>query len=192
MVVILMLILALAGMLAWRLARSVKTLVKREAQIPQMEKMDALGRASLLTRKLLDFSHDNRGERKVVDVGDELRGKRLLMVEDEPELAEMAAEILEDAGIAVTVVDDADAAPKRFEPGLFDVLVIDLILPGSVDGIDIATTAVRRDAAIRVLLTSGNTLDARERQKKPGLSFEVLPKPCSDDQLLHCLRRLFR
>ncbi len=412
-VVVLMLILALAGMLAWRLARSVETLIKRESQIRQMEKMDALGqmaggiahdfnnvlgiaighldalrrdaergnvdaarvgrlehalgRASSLTRKLLDFSHDNRGERKVVDVGvelsrmegllantltprialsmslddhgaranldvaefenaiinlslnardamdgsgaiaissrrrggaptgvflldelpdgeyvevrvadtgagidrnefarifepfyttkhvgkgtglglasvlrfarraggtvgvesaigsgtrfslfvpvydgplvaerrvadsgapepvgDGLRGKRLLMVEDEPDLAEMAVEILEDAGVEVTAVGSAEAALDLLEAGRFDAVFTDVILPGSVDGIDIASAAVRRDAAVRVLLTSGNPLDALERQKKSGLDFEVLPKPYSDDQLLQHLRRLFR
>jgi len=60
---------------------------------------------------------------------------RVLVVDDEPLVAQALQAFLEDEGMAVTVVGDAEQATARVERGeVYDVCVMDLRLPGMNGG----------------------------------------------------------
>src|SRR6478736_9809409 len=63
---------------------------------------------------------------------------RLLLVEDDPDLSEMLAELLGEEGYAVTAVRDGQAGLHRGLVDDWDVLVVDRGLPG-VEGVDLVT-----------------------------------------------------
>jgi len=82
-------------------------------------------------------------------------GERVLLVEDEPSLAEMSARRLESLGYGVTVETDAARALATFgaRPSDFDLMISDHLMPGMV-GLDLARAVhnIRPDLPI-VLLT---------------------------------------
>ena len=62
---------------------------------------------------------------------------RVLVVEDEPSIAQLARLYLEREGMAVEVVGDGDAALAQLRRATTDVVLLDIGLPGAADGIDV-------------------------------------------------------
>ena len=63
---------------------------------------------------------------------------RVLLVEDDRRLADAVARGLEEAGLAVVHASDGNAALGAALGGYFDVIVLDVMLPGSMDGFEVA------------------------------------------------------
>jgi DNA-binding response OmpR family regulator len=84
---------------------------------------------------------------------------RVLLVEDDAELASMVADFLEANGIAVTVEGNGTAAAERIPKESYDGIVLDIGLPG-MDGISICKQ-VRADfdGPIVMLTARGNEID---------------------------------
>jgi len=84
---------------------------------------------------------------------------RILLVEDDEELASMVADFLEANGIRVAVEGNGATAAKRIPDEFFDALVLDIGLPG-MDGISICKE-VRKDfeGPILMLTARGNEID---------------------------------
>jgi CheY-like chemotaxis protein len=91
------------------------------------------------------------------DVGETVRGsERVLVVEDDPAVLAMAVETLEGLGYQVTTADTAAAALKRLKGRKpFDLLFSDVVMPGGVNGVQLAHLALRERPGLKVLLTSG-------------------------------------
>ena len=116
---------------------------------------------------------------------DEFIGKRILLVEDDPVIRELTAEILQDVGYLVTVAADADEAEQLFSGnhGEFDLLFNDVMLPDG-NGIELADTLLEHKPGLPVLLFSGHT-DERARVgliKEKG--FNYIRKPFNLRKLL--------
>jgi len=62
--------------------------------------------------------------------------ERILVVEDDPRLADMLSEYLGQAGFRVTVAPLGKAALERFSAAEYDAIVLDLMLP-EMDGRDV-------------------------------------------------------
>ncbi len=84
---------------------------------------------------------------------------RILLVEDDAELASMVADFLEANGIGVVVEGNGAVAAERIPVERFDGLVLDIGLPG-MDGISICKQ-VRKDfdGPILMLTARGNEID---------------------------------
>ncbi len=120
-----------------------------------------------------------------------LQGKRLLLLEDERDLREMVAELLREEDIEVTAVGEAAEAIEWLRSDAhYDVLFADVIVPGALDGIEVAKRAVELQPGIGILLTSGNPVDVERRLIARGLEFTVLGKPYDDTQLFRMLGQL--
>ncbi|MCA2216789.1 response regulator transcription factor [Jidongwangia harbinensis] len=101
---------------------------------------------------------------------------RILVVEDEPLLADAVAEGLRREAHAVDVVNDGGAALERLDVHDYDVVVLDRDLP-VVHGDDVCRTLVARDTALRVLmLTAAAAVDDRVSGLALGAD-DYLPKP---------------
>ncbi|GAA4032713.1 hybrid sensor histidine kinase/response regulator [Sphingomonas rosea] len=124
----------------------------------------------------------------------ENRGKpveHLLVVEDSAEVLELAIEILEAAGYRVTTADSGEAALRLFEkaePGTFDLLFTDLVMPGGINGLMLADEVRARDPDIGILLTTGYNeelvIAGPDRHHK-----DVLGKPYRRAELLDRVRQ---
>ena len=116
---------------------------------------------------------------------------RVLVVEDQTELADSVARVLRREGMAVDVAYDGAAALERTDVVDYDVVVLDRDLPG-VHGDDVCRTLVARKASSRVLmLTASGTL--AERVEGLGLGADdYLPKPFAYAELVARIRAVGR
>ncbi|MET0136277.1 MAG: response regulator transcription factor [Kibdelosporangium sp.] len=116
---------------------------------------------------------------------------RVLVVEDQAELADSVARVLRREGMAVDVAYDGTAALERADVVDYDVVVLDRDLPG-VHGDDVCRTLVAGEASSRVLmLTASGTI--AERVEGLGLGADdYLPKPFAYAELVARVRAVGR
>ncbi|MEU4219623.1 response regulator transcription factor [Actinoplanes sp. NPDC026623] len=101
---------------------------------------------------------------------------RILVVEDEPLLADAVAEGLRHDAHAVDVVYDGAAALERAQVNDYDVLILDRDLP-LVHGDEVCRQLAARDATPRILmLTAAAEIDERVEGLALGAD-DYLPKP---------------
>ena len=115
---------------------------------------------------------------------------RVLLVEDEPLVLAIAAEVLRDAGFDVAEAGNGDEAVLLLNTNNFDVVCTDVRMPGMRDGIGVAAYARTLYPAIPVLVVSGYAarLDDRLRTLVPAAKFIAKPYGCS--QIVDALRWL--
>lgn len=117
--------------------------------------------------------------------------KRLLLMDDEVEIRNSLKELLETFDFEVTTCENGEEALRLFEKeGPFDLVILDLTVPGALDGIQTFLELKKRDPDIKAILATGyaykrETLDAK------ALGFkEVLIKPFSLESLLEVLKKI--
>ena len=102
------------------------------------------------------------------------RTLRVLCVEDNPEVADVTAGLLEKLRHEVTLVSSAAAALERLEQGLApDLLLSDIVMAGEMDGLGLARLVRKRWPLLPVLLVTGYSREA----EAIGAEFPVLAKP---------------
>ncbi|RYI05358.1 MAG: response regulator, partial [Acetobacteraceae bacterium] len=80
----------------------------------------------------------------------------VLMVEDNAEVLEFGATVLEEAGYVVVTATSADGALERVRQGLrFDLLFTDIVMPGALDGTALARAVGEIMPDARILMTTG-------------------------------------
>jgi DNA-binding response OmpR family regulator len=94
------------------------------------------------------------------------------LIEDDPLVRVPLARGLEDAGYRVLAAASGDQGLACLEEHKIDVAVIDVFLPGRVDGVGLVREARRRNPGLKVLLTSGRPLPI----DLTGIA-QFLPKP---------------
>lgn len=116
---------------------------------------------------------------------------RVLVVEDEPEVAEFLSRVLRDATWATDVVGTVAAAHEQMAVVSYDIAVIDVGLPDG-DGFALcrAVRAAGNHAPI-LLLTARNAVNDRVRGLDAGAD-DYLAKPFAVSELLARLRALAR
>ncbi len=118
-------------------------------------------------------------------------GARLLLVEDDPDLSDMLAELLAEEGYAVTVARDGQAGLHLGLVRSWDVLVVDRGLP-AVEGVDLVRRLRGRGVvAPALVLTARGTVADRVEGLDAGAQ-DYLVKPFEVDELLARLRALLR
>jgi two-component system, OmpR family, response regulator RegX3 len=115
---------------------------------------------------------------------------RILLVEDESAIAEAVAYALRDAGFEVDAVGDGDAALESSRRGSYELMILDLLLPG-LPGLEVCRT-VRAESDLPILM-----LTAREGELDRVLGLETgaddyVTKPFSMAELASRVRALLR
>ncbi|MBW8815763.1 MAG: response regulator [Caulobacterales bacterium] len=115
---------------------------------------------------------------------------RVLVVEDDPDLAHLAQDLVESFGYSVAVAHRAQAALDLITAGeSIDLLFSDVIMPGGMNGVELAEEVRRRYPRLPVLLTSGYNEAVRDIDAK-GLPF--IAKPYRRDELRARIEQLLR
>jgi DNA-binding response OmpR family regulator len=116
---------------------------------------------------------------------------RVLVVEDQPDLADSVARVLRREGMAVDVAYDGGDALERTTVVDYDVVVLDRDLPG-VHGDQVCRALVAREAPARVLMLTASSTIA-ERVEGLGLGADdYLPKPFAYAELVARIRAVAR
>jgi len=117
---------------------------------------------------------------------------RVLIVEDDLRLATVLSRGLTEEGCAVDVVADGEAAITACMTSAFDVLTLDVMLPGPQDGFALCAELRRRRVGAPVLmLTARDAVEDRVRGLEAGAD-DYLPKPFAFQELLARIRALSR
>lgn len=117
---------------------------------------------------------------------------RILVIEDEPKIAQAVKQGLELKGYAVDVVHDADAGLSYATDPDYDAIVLDRMLPGSMDGVELCRK-LRADGISTpvIMLTARGTIGDRVEGLNSGAD-DYLVKPFSFDELTARVRALLR
>jgi two-component system OmpR family response regulator len=117
---------------------------------------------------------------------------RLLLIEDEQDMARYLRTGLEEAGYSVTHADQADQALKLALAQQWDIMVVDRMLPHEQDGLDIIKAVRLASVQTPVLVLSAlASLDDRVRGLREG-GDDYLTKPFALPELLARLEALIR
>jgi CheY-like chemotaxis protein len=112
---------------------------------------------------------------------------RILLVEDNPEVADVAMALLEERGHTVARANCVDAAIEMLSADhAFDLVFSDLVMPGTQDGLDLARIVRRRWPGLPVLLATGYS-EAANRAAEEG--FRLLTKPYQPETLVGAIRQ---
>jgi PAS domain S-box-containing protein len=115
-------------------------------------------------------------------------GEAVLLVEDDEQVLDMAVESLEELHYRVIVARDAREALKHLHgPERIDLMFSDVVMPGGMNGAQLATEARALRPELKVLLTSGYVGEAGNSQVVEE-NLPLLTKPYRRDELAEKLR----
>ncbi|HEY9236914.1 MULTISPECIES: hybrid sensor histidine kinase/response regulator [Phenylobacterium] len=116
------------------------------------------------------------------------RSLKVLLVEDDKEVGDLVAAMLEELGHQVVRVDAVAAALAWLEKGeALDVMLTDLVMPGGRSGLDLAKAACELRPGLPVILSSGYTGEALAAVN--DAPWPLLKKPYSAEVLADALAR---
>jgi len=117
--------------------------------------------------------------------------KRILVVEDEPAIALGLEDDLKMEGYSVEVIRDGHTAARRGREGGFDLIVLDVMLPGK-DGFEVCRELRRAGLRTPILML---TAKAQEEEKVMGLELgadDYVTKPFGNRELRARIKALLR
>ncbi len=114
----------------------------------------------------------------------------VLIVDDEADIRELVAGVLEDEGFAPRTAANSDDALTALDERRPSLVILDIWLQGSrLDGLELLDEIKRRDASIPVLIISGHgNIDTAVAAIRKG-AVDFIEKPFEADRLLHLVAR---
>ena len=138
----------------------------------------------IINKDDFESNESDPGRRRELPVSPQLKGIRVLLVEDNEINQEVAKEILSQAGLIVTIANNGQEALTRIKSTTFDIVLMDIQMP-IMDGYD-ATREIRKDPAFTSLPIISMTANAllRDQQKclQAGMN-DNISKPIDTNQL---------
>jgi CheY-like chemotaxis protein len=115
----------------------------------------------------------------------------VLVVEDEPSLRMLTRAVLEPHGYQVLEAANGVDALRVWDEhqGSVQLLLTDIIMPGSMSGLELATRLQASSPKLRVIFTSGYSADIAGPQLHLQEGQNFIQKPSSPQQLLQTVRR---
>ena len=117
-----------------------------------------------------------------------LRGRRVLVVDDDPDIAQLLEVLLSDLGFAVDMLGDADAALDSVMRAAPDILLIDVELPGLSGNAAAYKLRAQGYRGQIVMLSANASADARDASLRAGAN-HYLTKPLELERFVAVMRR---
>lgn len=143
----------------------------------------AADRGAKLTNDLLALAPDSQVEGGFgTEMSEDSSGqtRRILVVEDDLLVAEVAVAAFEDMGHLVDHSENAASALERLRDAAFDLVFSDIVMPGGMSGIELAEVIAETYPRLPVLLATGYSSAALAQG---ALRFPVLAKPYGMEEL---------
>lgn len=152
--------------------------------VPESGKMELVNEALLNETQVFVHSelHWHEGQKT----------PQILVVEDDASLAHLEANVLTAHGYAVAIAGNGELALTALSQAVPDLVVLDLELPGNLNGWDVLRV-LRRQTSIPVLLTTSSDKAMRKHMRNSGetrLTLDHLPKPYPMQTLLKRIKRM--
>jgi CheY-like chemotaxis protein len=114
----------------------------------------------------------------------------ILVVEDDEALRSYTTEILAELGYRVLAAHDGQSALQALGKNKVDLLFTDVVMPGGMNGRQLADEAVRRKPGLKVLFTTGYTRNAIVHHGRLDAGVQMIGKPFSFSELGAKVRQL--
>ena len=122
-----------------------------------------------LPRTSADMNADVPAEARSLSAG----ACKVLLVEDNPDVAEVTVELLARMGCETEKVGDAAAALEAVEGGKFDLMLSDIVMAGPMNGLDLARAVRKKHPDLLIVLATGYS----DAAVQAATEFTVLRKP---------------
>lgn len=117
--------------------------------------------------------------------------RKVLIVEDDPDIAQLISMHVSEAGYAVTIASSGERGLEEYSRSAPDLVVLDVMLPG-IDGLEVCKRIRRDNERVPVLML---TAKSTELDRVLGLGLgadDYLTKPFSVVELMARIKALFR
>ncbi|HLA83826.1 MAG TPA: response regulator [Thermoguttaceae bacterium] len=114
--------------------------------------------------------------------------KRVLVVDDEPDYPQLLSIILTKEGFEVRTAGDGDEARRIAAHFLPDVLVVDWLLDGAEDGLQVADAVTHLNPRLQTVLITGYPSVALEQRVAQMPTVRFLTKPFTPSHLVELVR----
>ncbi len=118
--------------------------------------------------------------------------RKVLVVEDSPDIAHLVKLHLADIQCDAEIAASGEVALERFQPEKYDLVVLDLMLPGKIDGLEVCRRLRARPGYVPILML---TARSAELDRVLGLEMgadDYLTKPFSIPELQARIKALLR
>ncbi len=116
------------------------------------------------------------------------RRRRILVVEDQPEVRSVAVGMMESFGHDVLEAEDGISALGILQAHKdIDVLFTDVVMPGGMNGFDLSQAALQLNPKLKVVHASGYPKGAMVHQEEPRIKDNLIMKPYQRDDLKRIL-----
>ena len=121
--------------------------------------------------------------------------KKILLVEDEQDIATVLDMVLEEGGYEVDCFSDPVLALKNFRARSYDLVILDIKMP-EIDGIELSQQIKKIDNAVKVCFLTASELYYEEFRKELGLEEPTLDKdlflrkPIQNEDLMKEITRI--
>lgn len=117
--------------------------------------------------------------------------ERLLIVEDEETLCESLKRVLSKEGYIVDTVSNAESALGKFEKGIYDLIITDIILPG-ISGIELLKKIKERNAGqIVIIMTAYASLETAVEALRAG-AYDYVVKPIIHEEIKQIVKNALK
>lgn len=110
------------------------------------------------------------------------------LIDDEPIIHDVLGQILETEGYSVEISSSGEEALKKFEEQKFDLILLDLLMPG-INGLEALKQIKKIDPeAMVIIITAYASVESALAAIKMG-AYDYIQKPFKNDELLMTIRR---
>ena len=121
---------------------------------------------------------------------DDKKNKKILLVDDEPDIIYSIKKVLETNEFLVDSYTDPTLALSKFKPGLYDLLLLDIKMP-KMNGLDLHQKMKEIDSNVKICFLTASELFYEEYRRldaypRLGKAY-FIQKPCRSEDLIHKL-----
>jgi DNA-binding response OmpR family regulator len=120
--------------------------------------------------------------------------KRILAVDDEPDLTMICSLALQYHGFKVDTFNDAEEALSNFKPDYYDLVILDIKMP-KMDGFELYDKIKKKDDKVKICFLTASELYYEEFRKKEYSALDknlFLKKPIDNDDLLKEVNKIMK
>jgi DNA-binding response OmpR family regulator len=118
--------------------------------------------------------------------------KRILIVDDEPDITRLCSLALEYHGFKVDTFNDSQEALLNFKPDYYDLVILDIKMP-KMDGFELYEQLKKKDNDVKVCFLTASELYYEKFRKKEYHALDknlFIRKPIDNEQLLKEVNRI--
>jgi len=118
--------------------------------------------------------------------------RRLMIVDDEPDVISMLEIVLEENGFNVDSFIDSIAALKNYKAGVYDLLILDIKMP-KMDGFELYDEIKKIDDSAKVCFLTASEMYYKASRKEKYCSLDkdlFIQKPIANEDLVQEINRI--